>query len=121
MKIPSESMIEAALSETKSHSESNRDGSKEKHVESCDFCQIQEEMTKRNEFAGEGKLCHLDGTVLDICRGDPFLGMMVSSPMTGPAILETLLSIGRVCFILGLKSQSTQAEMNKMEELFHKE
>lgn len=120
MKFPSESMIEAAFSEVKSHAEERALG-KDKHTDQCDFCQIMMEMSKRNEDAGEGKCCQLDGITLDIATSNPLIGMVGAAPFAGTAMVETLSTIGRMCFLIGLKAARSEDAMKKMEELFSKE
>lgn len=127
LQIPSESLIEAVFSEVESHAEIGRDRDDdnitdpELHRQECEFCQILREMEKRNQEAPADKLCALDTIVYRIHCGNPFMQMITIGMGIGSPVVETLVTIGRMCFLLGMKAERAQSDLKKFEENFPQE
>lgn len=119
MRIPSDSLIESVMSDIESHAgfDENKQ-SKESHLEECEVCQIMKEMSKRSDEAGENKLCQLDSLIWSISEVNPFVSMMCHTPGPGQGLVYTLVEVGRICFLLGMKAARSQDELKKMEETF---
>jgi hypothetical protein len=116
LRIPSESLIESALSDIEAHS--GWDGSKmsaDDHLDQCEVCQLMKEMGKRSEEAGEDKICELDNFIWNITSCNPLLAMMAHAKAP---VVNTMMEVGRLCFLLGIKTARSQDELKKMEETF---
>lgn len=112
--IPDEDRIEAVVSEIKSHANEKTDSD---HSDGCEFCFIHDEMNKRNELAKD-QLCIIDKVILDLVNSNPALCQLAFAPMIGEGIQNTIGSIGRICFLIGLKVKETQYEAEKLKSMF---
>lgn len=119
MKLPDESLIEAAVSELQSHAGfDDTKETREKHLENCEVCQIMQEFSKRSEAAGSERVCQIDQMIFNISHNYPFVAMICSTPGPGHMVIDALTEVGRVCYLLGVKSARSQEELKKMEALY---
>ena len=116
MKFPTEEQLQAVLSELRTHALDKSND--ENHIEQCDYCQLQAELTKRNQAAGENQVSAIDSIAMDLSQGDQLLTMILATPNVGPNVVSTLSAIGRIAFLVGLKSAGSMQDADKMNELF---
>jgi hypothetical protein len=113
MKFPSEVMIESAISELSAHQKAaHADGEK---GGKCDFCELCDELSKRNESSEPHHLCALDEMTYNVSASDPAL--MIITAIAGPAAIIQLTAIARAAFLIGLKSAKAMHDQQSLESL----
>jgi len=118
MQFPTEEQIEAVISDIRSHTGGIKEGeNKSEHMENCGFCAVMKEMDNRSRRAGDS-VCALDDLVFKVAELDPHLTMVAATPFIGSQVTGTLLMLGRICFLVGLKTEQQKHEAEELKKMF---